>query len=156
MLYALLRGLARVALRLFYRDVTVVGRERIPRGGPLLIAVNHPNALVDALTAVAVVPRRVTLTAKATLWENPLLRLLLPRVGIVPLRRAQDERARRKDAAGGAAVAATLTAEGIPAANTRDVINLVREGRPRAVQLVRQAGRELGDDRFDRRHQHQG
>jgi predicted NBD/HSP70 family sugar kinase len=47
--------------------------------------------------------------------------------------------------AGGAAVAAKLSAEGIPAQNTRDVVNLVREGRPRAVQLVRQAGRELGE-----------
>ena len=47
--------------------------------------------------------------------------------------------------AGGAAVAAKLSAEGIPAENTRDVVNLVREGRPRAVQLVRQAGRELGE-----------
>lgn len=103
MLYLLLRGLARVALRLYYRDVTVVGRERIPRGQPLLIAVNHPNALVDALAAVAVVPRRVTLTAKATLWEHPLLRLLLPRVGIVPLRRAADE-ARTTGAAGGGTV----------------------------------------------------
>jgi glycerol-3-phosphate O-acyltransferase/dihydroxyacetone phosphate acyltransferase len=92
LLYALFRGLSRVSLRWFYRDVTVLGRDHVPRDGPLLLAVNHPNALVDALVAVAVVPRRVTLTAKATLWENPLLALLLPRVGIVPLRRAQDER----------------------------------------------------------------
>ena len=47
--------------------------------------------------------------------------------------------------AGGAAVAAKLSAEGLRADNTRDVVNLVREGRPRAVQLVRQAGRELGE-----------
>src|SRR5690606_21452800 len=77
-------------------DVSVVGSEMVPRDGPLLVAVNHPNSLVDALVAVSVVPRRVTLTAKATLWENPLLALLLPRAGIVPLRRAQDERRRRE------------------------------------------------------------
>lgn len=104
MLHALFRALARTALRWFYRDVAVVGGEQVPADGPLLVAMNHPNALVDALVAVAVLPRRVTLTAKATLWEHPVLRLLLPRVGIVPLRRAQDERARRKDAAGGATV----------------------------------------------------
>src|SRR5690606_23546195 len=74
------------------------------------VAMNHPNALVDALVAVSVLPRRVTLTAKATLWENPALRLLLPRVGIVPLRRAQDERARRKDARRDEPVAATAPA----------------------------------------------
>ena len=47
--------------------------------------------------------------------------------------------------AGGAALAATLASEGIDATDTRDVIALVREGVPRAVQLVRQAGRELGE-----------
>ena len=47
--------------------------------------------------------------------------------------------------AGGAALAATLASEGIDATDTRDVIALVREGMPRAVQLVRQAGRELGE-----------
>ncbi|HEX5580037.1 MAG TPA: lysophospholipid acyltransferase family protein, partial [Gemmatimonadaceae bacterium] len=100
-LYTIFRGLARVSLRWFYRDVSVVGRERVPLDGPLLVAVNHPNAMVDALAAVSVVPRRVTLTAKATLWENPFLAVLLPRVGIVPLRRAQDERKRRAESAAG-------------------------------------------------------
>jgi predicted NBD/HSP70 family sugar kinase len=47
--------------------------------------------------------------------------------------------------AGGAAMAARLAAEGIPATNARDVVRHVREGRPRAIQLVRQAGRELGE-----------
>ena len=46
--------------------------------------------------------------------------------------------------AGGGALAATLSAEGVGAQNARDVVALVREGSPRAVQLVRQAGRELG------------
>ncbi|MHB1223515.1 MAG: 1-acyl-sn-glycerol-3-phosphate acyltransferase [Gemmatimonadaceae bacterium] len=105
---SLFRALARVSLRWFYRDVSVVGWEMVPRDGPLLIAVNHPNSLVDALVAVSVVPRRVTLTAKATLWENPLLALLLPRAGIVPLRRAQDERRRREMAPTGAGM---VTAE---------------------------------------------
>ena len=39
MLYALFRGLSRVSLRWFYRDVTVLGRDRVPRDGPLLLAV---------------------------------------------------------------------------------------------------------------------
>jgi 1-acyl-sn-glycerol-3-phosphate acyltransferase len=46
-------------------------------------------------------PRRLTFTGKATLFEKPLLPLLLRNVGVVPLRRASDEAARR--AAGGAA-----------------------------------------------------
>ena len=42
-------------------------------------------------------------------------------------------------------MARVLDAEGIPTANARDVVLHVREGRPRAMQVVRQAGRELGE-----------
>ena len=47
--------------------------------------------------------------------------------------------------AGGGALAARLRAEGIAAENSRDVVRHVRDGRPEAMQLVRQAGRELGE-----------
>ena len=55
--YALLRALAGIALRWYYRDIHVEGLERIPRHRPLILAVNHPNALVDALLVAWVVPR---------------------------------------------------------------------------------------------------
>ncbi len=85
-----MRGLGRVALRWFYRDVEVVGMERVPMDGPVLLASNHPNALVDALVVGCTLPRPVVLTAKATLLENPITRLLIRMVGVVPLRRASD------------------------------------------------------------------
>jgi len=47
--------------------------------------------------------------------------------------------------AGGGAMAAALRAQGIDAANSRDVVRHVREGSPAAMRLVRQAGRELGE-----------
>jgi predicted NBD/HSP70 family sugar kinase len=46
--------------------------------------------------------------------------------------------------AGGGAMAARLTELGVPAHNSRDVVKHVRDGRPEAMRLVRQAGRELG------------
>jgi 1-acyl-sn-glycerol-3-phosphate acyltransferase len=93
--YRMLRALGRLALRWFYRDVEIVGIERLPRTGPVLLASNHPNALVDALVIACSIDRPVTLTAKATLLEHPLTRILMRAVGVVPLRRASDERARQ-------------------------------------------------------------
>jgi 1-acyl-sn-glycerol-3-phosphate acyltransferase len=93
MLYQLLRSAARIALRWYYGDVIVQGRARIPLRGPVLIVANHPNALVDAMLVASSVNRRVLLTAKATLFENVFLAPLLSGVGVVPLRRAKDERA---------------------------------------------------------------
>ena len=94
MLYWLLRWISHVALRWYYRDIRVVGAERIPRTGAVIFAVNHPNALVDALVAGCAVPRRLRMTGKATLFENPLLGALLSAAGVVPLRRVSDERTR--------------------------------------------------------------
>jgi predicted NBD/HSP70 family sugar kinase len=47
--------------------------------------------------------------------------------------------------AGGDPMAARLRAMGIATANARDVARHVRSGRPEAMQLVRQAGRDLGE-----------
>ncbi|HYZ28838.1 MAG TPA: ROK family protein [Thermoleophilaceae bacterium] len=47
--------------------------------------------------------------------------------------------------AGGQALADALTAEGIPAQHSRDVVELVRAGNPTAIRMVREAGRTLGE-----------
>jgi len=91
MIYAALRWIAGVALHWFYGDIRVVGREKIPRDVPLLIAVNHPNALVDSLVVGWLMPRRVVMTAKATLLGNPFIAALFRILGVVPLRRTSDE-----------------------------------------------------------------
>jgi glycerol-3-phosphate O-acyltransferase/dihydroxyacetone phosphate acyltransferase len=99
-LYTLLRLITGIALRWFYRDVRVRHASRVPRGAtPLLIVVNHPNALVDALLTGWAVPRRIAITAKATLFENPVLGWFLRVAGVIPLRRASDERRRLASAA---------------------------------------------------------
>src|SRR4029079_17966083 len=79
-----------IRLRCYYRDIHVEGLERIPRRRPLLLVVNHPNALVDALLVIWIVPRRVLITAKAPLFANPLAGALLRFAGVVPLHRTSD------------------------------------------------------------------
>jgi 1-acyl-sn-glycerol-3-phosphate acyltransferase len=91
-LYALLLGIAGIALRWFYRRIDVEGLERLPRRGPLLLVVNHPNALVDAMVVGSAIPRRIVLTAKATLFDNAALARLLDSIGVVPLVRSSDAR----------------------------------------------------------------
>ena len=91
MIYGLLRWVTGIALHWFYNDIRITGAERIPVSGPLLIAVNHQNALVDSLIVGWLVPRRITMTAKATLADNPLIAILFKMLHVVPLRRVSDE-----------------------------------------------------------------
>ena len=41
--YRALRALGGLALRWFYREIEVIGMERLPVEGPMLLASNHPN-----------------------------------------------------------------------------------------------------------------
>ncbi|MEP6833476.1 MAG: lysophospholipid acyltransferase family protein [Gemmatimonas sp.] len=90
MLYEIFRPVASIALRWYYRSVSVAGRSKVPTTGPVFFAVNHPNAMVDALVVATVVPRRVGFTAKSTIFANPVLSAFLHAVGVVPLKRAAD------------------------------------------------------------------
>jgi len=93
MIYRGLRWIAGIMLHWFYSEMRVEGADRIPSSGPLLVAVNHPNAMVDSLVAGWVVPRRLRMTAKATLLNSPIVALLFRLLGVVPLRRASDSSA---------------------------------------------------------------
>jgi 1-acyl-sn-glycerol-3-phosphate acyltransferase len=106
-----------VALRWFYRSIEIVDAQRLPRDGAVLLASNHPNAMVDAMVIAATSPRVVRLTAKATLLRNPLMRIVLHSLGIVPLRRASDETAvgaaRERNAEAFRAVTEVLRSRGV-------------------------------------------
>ncbi|MGI8546188.1 MAG: 1-acyl-sn-glycerol-3-phosphate acyltransferase [Gemmatimonadaceae bacterium] len=91
MLYGFLQWVGGIALHWFYRDVRIVHGDRIPRSGPLLVAVNHQNALVDAILAQCVIPRPLRITAKATLAEGFFGGMMVKLVGIIPLRRMADD-----------------------------------------------------------------
>lgn len=103
MIYRLFRWFTGIALHWFYSSIEVAGRDSIPATGPVLLAASHHNALVDCLIAGWIIPRRLTITAKATLMDNAFLAWLLPAVGVVPLRRASDERTARASGAVGPA-----------------------------------------------------
>lgn len=102
MLYETFRPVAGIALRWYYRSVSVAGRSKVPISGPVFFAVNHPNALVDALVVATSMPRRVGFTAKSTIFANPLLSAFLHAVGVVPLKRTADMVKEAAKAAGNA------------------------------------------------------
>src|SRR5262252_593316 len=88
--YRAVRALSRFLLWLFYRRIDVVGRERIPERGGVIIAANHHNSLVDAMLILVTVPRPVTVLAKAPLFRHPLIGPWLRMMGAVPVHRRAE------------------------------------------------------------------
>jgi glycerol-3-phosphate O-acyltransferase / dihydroxyacetone phosphate acyltransferase len=88
--YGLVRALVRWVLALFYRRIDVVGLEHIPESGPLIVAANHQNALVDPMLLLALIPRRMVVVAKAPLFRHPIIGPFLRLLGALPVHRRQD------------------------------------------------------------------
>ena len=116
MLYESLTPIARIALTWYYRSISVAGRTRIPASGPVFFAVNHSNALVDALVVATALPRPVRFLAKATIFSNPIASAFLNSVGVIPLKRAADEVKKAAESAH-ATVASARTDDMVGASN---------------------------------------
>ncbi|MEP6995141.1 MAG: lysophospholipid acyltransferase family protein [Acidobacteriota bacterium] len=120
--YVLVRALSRFLLRLFYRRIEVVGAQNIPATGPLILAANHHNSLVDAMLLLAVIPRRLRILAKASLFRHPLIGPFLRVIGGLPVHRRQEP---GHDAASSAALFEATTR----ALDTGGAILIFPEGR---------------------------
>ena len=79
-----------LVLRIFFRRLAVTGSENVPRTGPVLLVVNHPNSLVDPLLVLGLAPRRVVFLAKEPLFRIPIIGTLTRAMGSIPVYRRMD------------------------------------------------------------------
>ena len=84
-------ALLRIVAWTFFRRIEIVGEERVPRGAPVIYAVNHPNGLIDALFLLCFAPRPVSFLAKAPLFKMPLIGWLARGFESIPVYRKQDD-----------------------------------------------------------------
>jgi len=88
--YVLVRALARFLLDLFYTRVEVVGAEHVPTAGPLIVAANHHNSVVDAMLLLTVIRRPLHILANAPLFRHPLIGPFLRLIGGLPVHRRKE------------------------------------------------------------------
>ncbi|MCG8458316.1 MAG: 1-acyl-sn-glycerol-3-phosphate acyltransferase [Holophagales bacterium] len=86
----LVAGLARTVLDVFYRQVQVVDRERVPESQGIVYVGNHVSSLLDSALLLAYMPRAPRFLAKSTLWQMPVLRPFLRLAAAIPVYRRQD------------------------------------------------------------------
>ena len=88
--YTVMKPLVQVALRVFFRRIEVRHPERMHLPGPLLLAGNHPNTLMDPLLAAVNRRQPIAFLAKSTFFQNPVLRAIMQSGNSIPIYRAQD------------------------------------------------------------------
>jgi 1-acyl-sn-glycerol-3-phosphate acyltransferase len=90
MMYRILRFIVGLGLRIYYREIRIIHRERIPEGKPLVIIANHPNTLMDAWVIGFVCRQPIYFMAKATFFNSPIRLWVLRRLNMIPVNRAGE------------------------------------------------------------------
>jgi glycerol-3-phosphate O-acyltransferase / dihydroxyacetone phosphate acyltransferase len=91
MIYTILKSIARLALKVYFKKIHIKGLENIPESGPFLIVANHPSSFLDPVSIAVLVKHRISFLAKAVMFENKIIAKILTNLNLVPIYRAQDD-----------------------------------------------------------------
>lgn len=91
-LYSLLRYYVDCTYRMAYSKVEYVGIDKIPEDGAVILAPNHTNALMDALTVLTAKHSPTVFVARADIFRNPKIARVLDFFKIMPIMRMRDGR----------------------------------------------------------------
>ncbi|ARS36705.1 lysophospholipid acyltransferase family protein [Pontibacter actiniarum] len=90
MLYAILKMIYRLGLRVFFRRLEVRNRHLIPDQGPLLVVSNHPNTFMDPIVTASLLRQPVFFIAKSTVFGSGFQNWMLRQMHLIPIHRRED------------------------------------------------------------------
>ena len=90
MLYYLIRPFARLTFQLLYRNIKFQGVEHIPKGVPVVFAVNHPTAFIEPCIMATWMPKSLSFIVRGDLFKKLWARILLASVHLIPMFRVKD------------------------------------------------------------------
>jgi len=93
-------------LSIFFSEIEVIGRDNIPRHGPVVFTGNHANQFVDALNVLCNCEHKIGFLIAQKSWDTLVVGILARLLGCIPIARPQDK---AKKGAGKIEVAAGST-----------------------------------------------
>lgn len=91
MIWHIIRYWLTFFIPLFYKKIGIRNGGRLSVKGPVIIAMNHPNAFADSfIISYVTFPVRLKYLARGDAFKPGLISLLLDIIGIIPIYRIQD------------------------------------------------------------------
>ncbi len=88
--YKLLRKFNRSLMSTWFRELDIVDNENMPHDGGIMFVAWHPSGLIDPVLLHASLPGKLSILAKHTLFDLPILGRLFSAAGALPIYRAVD------------------------------------------------------------------
>jgi glycerol-3-phosphate O-acyltransferase / dihydroxyacetone phosphate acyltransferase len=90
MVYAILKFISRLALKVYFKKIHIVGKELIPNEGPFLIVANHPSSFLDPVSIAILVNQKISFLAGGFMFKNKIIASILRGLNMIAIYRAQD------------------------------------------------------------------
>ena len=90
MIYGFLKIVVKVALRIFFRKVSIQKATQLPTKGPLIIVGNHPNTFMDPLILATLFKQRVGFLGNASIFVHPIVNAIFAYFRVIPVYRDKD------------------------------------------------------------------
>lgn len=81
-------------LSIFFREIEVIGKDRLPRHGPMIFVINHANQFVDGMVVLGTCGNenfKVSYLMAEKSFKRPVIGDIASALDVVPVRRAQDD-----------------------------------------------------------------
>lgn len=77
-------------LSIFFREVETIGRDNIPKYGPVIFTGNHANQFIDGVTILCTCQHKISYLIAEKSWKRRVIGDLAWALDAVPVKRAQD------------------------------------------------------------------
>jgi len=89
-LYYLIRPIARFSIWMYYRKIHWSHAERVPKGKPVILAVNHPTGFSEPVILAVTMWRPLYYLVRGDFFKNPVFGFLMRSLNMVPIYRRSD------------------------------------------------------------------
>ncbi len=89
-IYYLIRPIARFSIWMYYRKIHWSHAERVPRGKPVILAVNHPTGFSEPVILAVTMWRPLYFLVRGDFFKNPVFGFLMRSLNMVPIYRRSD------------------------------------------------------------------
>lgn len=90
MLYAMVRPVATVGLKNYFKRIDLANADRIPENAAVILAANHPTTFIEPCILACFLDKPINFLARGDFFKNPLLAKMLDGVHITPVFRMRD------------------------------------------------------------------
>jgi 1-acyl-sn-glycerol-3-phosphate acyltransferase len=90
LLYLSIKIIARLAIKIYCRNITINQPELLKADGPLLLAANHPNSFLDAIILCTLFNKPVYSLARGDAFKGKLISRLLFSLKLLPVYRVSE------------------------------------------------------------------